>query len=163
LTSTAERYWAQYLASLVVDRRPAKAYVEAFYFGFNPDDGREIAPLVLAGTKTATGSVFWSYEANKKHLPEVGDRCIVTAGADDPVCIIETTEVRIIPFDEMTPDYAHDGGEGDRSMATWRDIYWRYIQSECRRIGREPSPKAPLVMERFRVVYREALRSISAH
>lgn len=155
MSANADRYWARYLASLPAERRPERSYVEAFYFGFSPDDGREIAPLVLAGTKTATGSVLWSYEADQKRLPEVGDRSIVTAGADDPVCIIETTEVRVIPFDEVTPDYAHDGGEGDRSMATWRDMYWRYIVSECRRIGREPSPKAPLVMERFRVAYRE--------
>ena len=43
-------------------------------------------------------------------------------------------------------------------MATWRPIYWRYIVSECRRIGRASDPKAPLVMERFTVVYRETLR-----
>lgn len=109
---------------------------------------------MLAGTKTATGSALWSYEANGKRLPEVGDHWVVTAGADDPVCIIETTEVRILPFDEVGADYARDGGEGDRSLASWRDIYWRYLVSEGSRIGREPSPKAPLVMERFRVVYR---------
>ena len=157
-TANADRYWAQYLASLPAERRPARSYVEAFSFGFTPEDGREIAPLVLAGTKTATGSVYWSYAFDQKRLPEVGDLCVVTAGSDDPVCVIETTEVRVLPFDEVTPDYARDGGEGDRSMATWRDIYWHYVLSECRRIGREPSPKAPLVMERFRVVYREASR-----
>jgi uncharacterized protein YhfF len=103
--------------------------------------------------------VLWSYEADEKRLPELGDLCIMTGSADDPMGIIETTQVRIIPYDEVTPDYAHDGGEGDRSMATWRDIYWSYLEIECRRIGREPSPKAPLVMERFRLVYRESLAS----
>lgn len=111
-------------------------------------------PLVLSGAKTATGSLLWAYEADGKHLPEVGDHSIVTAGADDPVCIIETTEVRVLPVDEVDADWARDGGEGDGSLASWRDLYWRYIVSECRRIGREPSPRAPLVMERFRVVYR---------
>jgi uncharacterized protein YhfF len=108
---------------------------------------------VLAGTKTATGSLLWSYEADGKRLPEAGDHSIVTAGADDPVCIIETSEVRIVAFDEAGAEWARDGGEGDRSLATWRELYWRYIVSECGRIGREPSPQAPLVMERFRVVY----------
>jgi uncharacterized protein YhfF len=156
-TANADRYWAQYLASLPPERRPSASYVEAFSFGFTPEDGREIAPLVLAGTKTATGSVYWSYAFDGKRLPEAGDLCIVTAGSDDPVCVIETTEVRIIPYDEVTEDYAWHGGEGDRSMATWRDIYGRYIASECARMGREPSPAAPLVMERFRVVYRAPL------
>jgi hypothetical protein len=35
-------------------------------------------------------------------------------------------------------------------------MYWQYILSECQRIGREPHEQAPLVMERFAVVYREA-------
>jgi uncharacterized protein YhfF len=158
-TANADRYWAQYLASLAASERPARSYVEAFSFGWKPEHAREIAELVLAGAKTATGSVLWSYEVDAKRLPEAGDLWIVTGGADDPMGIIETTQVRIVPYDEVTPDYARDGGEGDRSMAAWRDIYWRYLELECRRIGREPSPKAPLVMERFRLVYREPLAS----
>jgi uncharacterized protein YhfF len=153
-TASADRYWAGYVASLPPEQRPAQPYVEAFCFGIVPEDAPEIVPLVLAGTKTATGSLLWAYEADGKPLPAAGDHWIVTAGADDPVCIIETTEVRILPFDEVGADWARDGGEGDLSLSFWRDIYSRYIESECRRIGHEPSPKAPLVMERFRVVYR---------
>ncbi len=118
---------------------------------------RDIAQLVLDGTKTATGSVLWSYEADGKRLPAVGDLSVVSAGGDDPVCIIQTTELRIVPFDEVTEDYARDGGEADRSLRSWREMYWKYIVAECRWIDREPSRKAPLVMERFRVVYGEPL------
>ena len=45
--------------------------------------------------------------------PGAGDHWIVTNGADDPVCVIETTEVRIIPFDEVSEEYARTSGEGD--------------------------------------------------
>lgn len=76
--------------------------------------------------------------------------------------MIETREVHVIPFDEAGEEWAHEGGEGDRSLAGWRDLYWRYIVKECRRIGREPSSKAPLVLERFRIVYREPLRGDEA-
>jgi uncharacterized protein YhfF len=51
-----------------------------------------------------------------------------------------------------------DGGEEDRSLESWREIYWEYIERECQRIGVEPNTHAPLVMERFRVVYAEPLR-----
>jgi uncharacterized protein YhfF len=158
MTTNIERYWNQYLASVPRRQDRPRRYVESFSFGFTPADAREIAPLVLNGTKTATGSVLWSYEADKKPLPVVGDHWIVIVGSDAPVCIIETTQVRIIPFDEVTADDAWAGGEGDRSLANWRDIYWEYITRECQRIGREPNTKAPLVMERFRVVYSEPLR-----
>jgi uncharacterized protein YhfF len=153
-----EQYWSQYLRSIPPGQEQPSRYVESFSFGFTPADAREIAQLVLSGTKTATGSVLWSYEADKKRLPVVGDTWIVTVGSDVPVCIIETTEVRIIPFDEVTADYAWEGGEEDRGLASWRAIYWEYIERECQRIGLAPNTKAPLVMERFRVVYREPLQ-----
>src|SRR5262245_38076766 len=158
MTTNVERYWNQYLDSLPREQEQPRRYVESFSFGFTPADAREIAQLVLNGTKTATGSVLWSYEADKKPLPTVGDTWIVTAGSDMPVCIIRTTEVRIIPFDEVTADYAWEGGEEDRSLTSWREIYWEYIERECQRLGLAPNTKAPLVMERFHVLYRDRLR-----
>ena len=158
MTTNVERYWNQYLRSIPSGQEQPRRYVESFSFGFTPADAREIAQLVLNGTKTATGSALWSYEADKKPLPTVGDLWIVTAGSDVPMCIIETTDVRIIPFDEVTADYAWDGGEEDRGLASWRQIYWEYLERECQRIGVEPNTKAPLVMERFRMIYGEPLR-----
>jgi uncharacterized protein YhfF len=158
MTRNVERYWNQFLMSLPSSQERPGRCADSFSFGFTPADAREIAPLVLNGTKTATGSVLWSYDADGKALPIAGDLWIVLAGTDDPVCIIETTDVRVIPFDEVTADYAWDGGEGDRRLESWREIYWEYIERECQRIGLEPDTKAPLVMERFRVVYAKPLR-----
>lgn len=160
MSAATDRYWQQYLASLRSEADHPELYVESFSFGFTPEDASSVAEPVLSGTKTATGSVLWSYEADRKPIPRVGDSWIVTNGNDDPVCIIRTTDVSIIPFDEVPETYAFHGGEGDRTLATWRPLYWRYIVSECRRIGREPDQKAPLVMERFVVVYREPLQKL---
>jgi uncharacterized protein YhfF len=154
LASEVDRYWEEFVDSVPEDRGRPSGYVEAFFFGAKPDGARAIAELVLEGAKTATGSVLWSYEADGKPLPEVGDHWIVTGGENDPLCVIRTVEVRVIPFDEVGEEYARDGGEDDRSLESWRRMYWDYIVSECRRIGREPSEKAPLVMERFEVVHR---------
>ena len=62
-------------------------------------------------------------------------------------------KVEILSFDEIGEDYARWGGEGDCSLQSWRRMCWKYIELECKRIGRDPSVKAPLVMERFGVVY----------
>jgi len=158
MATNVEQYWEQFMTSLPNEKTKPPRYVESFFFGTKPEGAREIAALVLAGTKTATGSVLWAYEADGKPLPRIGDYWIVTHGGDDPVCIIQTTEVRIIPFDEVGEEYARDGGEGDRSLQSWRTMYWDYLISECARVGREPTKKAPLVMERFRVVYHEPLQ-----
>ena len=158
MTSKAERYWRQYLASLPEGVERPAAQMGSFSFGFTPEDAWEISALVIEGTKSATGSVLWSYEADGKPIPRTGDHWIVNDGGGEPVCIIRTRDVSIIPFDEVPETYAVEGGEGDRTLGTWCPMYWRYIVSECERIGREPSEKAPLVMERFTVVYREPLR-----
>ena len=155
--TSVRQYWKQYLNSLPagVERRPSLA--GSFSFGTNPTSAADIARLVVDGTKTATGSLLWTYEAGQRELPKRGDLWVVTHGGDDPVCIVETTAVEVLPYDEVSEAYARAGGEGDRSLASWRRIYWQYIEHECERIGRGPSEQTPLVMERFRVVYREPL------
>lgn len=159
MVTKVEQYWDQYLASLPAEDRGFRSCAGTCWFGFTWDDAREIAPLVLSGTKTATGGLVWSYEADGKALSRPGDRWVVLAGPDEPVCVIETTSVEVIPYDEVPEEYAWEGGEGDRTLADWRRMYWEMIVTECERIGREPSPEAPLAMERFRVVYAEPLRS----
>jgi uncharacterized protein YhfF len=157
MATNVERYWDQFLNSIPSGKERPKRYLESFSFGFSVADAKQIASLVLAGTKTATGAVLWADEADGRIAPKTGDLSIVTLGGDDPVCVIETTDIRTIPFDEVTEDYAWQGGEGDRSMAAWREIYWSYIERECRRLALEPSAKTPLLMEKFRVVYSAPL------
>jgi len=150
--SRVDRYWDEFVASLPPEARPER-YVEAFHFGTDPTRAHEITPLVLDGTKTATGALLWSLEADGKRPARAGDLWVVTNGSDDPQCIIRTDHVRVIPFDEVGEEFARWGGEWDRTLASWRRMYWRYIEDECARIGRAPDPKAPLVMERFHVVH----------
>ena len=157
MTTKAEQYWQQFLASLAAGTpRPAR-YTDVFSFGTRPEHGRPIAALVVAGTKTATGSVQWTYDAAGTPLPQAGDLSIVTDGTDTPVCIIETVDVQVLPYDEVGEAYAWAGGERDRTLASWREMYWDYIVSECGRLGRPPSATTPLVMERFRVAYQAPL------
>ena len=158
MSTSVDRYWEQYLASLPPGTQRPSGHAGTAAFGITEDDAREIAPLVRSGTKTASGGLEWSNEFDGLRGSQPGDLWIVIAGPDEPVCIIETTEVRVFPYDEVPEEYAWEGGEGDRTMADWRRMYWEYIVSECRRIGREPDRKAPLAMERFRVVFSDPLR-----
>ena len=155
--SEIDRYWKQFIQSLPPSAQYPETYNDTFYFGITKEDAPEIAPLVLNGTKTATGSLLWGFEAEGKPLPKVGDLNIVTDGNDFPVCIIETTAVEIIPYDEVDEEFAYAGGEKDRTLESWREIYWTYTVYECARIKREPTRKTPLICERFRVVYKESL------
>jgi uncharacterized protein YhfF len=153
--SNVVRYWKQYLASLPPRLQRASRGPQTASFGISEDEAREIAPLVKDGTKTASGALVWSTEFDGKREIQPGDLWVVVAGPDEPVCVIESIEVLVFPYEDVPEAYAWEGGEGDRTMGSWRRIYWNYIVSECKRIGRNPDTKAPLAMERFRVVFSE--------
>jgi uncharacterized protein YhfF len=157
-TTAADRYWNQFVLSLPQAARPAGTYYDAFHFGVAKEDATPVAGLVLRGIKTSTGSLEWVYQAEGNPPPEEGSYSVILDSNDAPVGIIETTEVRVVPFEEAHDEqFAFDGGEDDRTLASWRKGYWSYIVSECARIHREPTQQTPLVCERFRWIYKEPL------
>jgi uncharacterized protein YhfF len=159
LIDKINRYWAQFLESLPDTADRPQRYVDDFWFGMTKESAKLIAELAFNGVKTATGSVLWTFEVEGNPIPKLGDYNIVTNGVDEPVCVIQDTEITIVPFDEVDAAFAWDGGEEDRTLESWRKIYWEFIVSECQRINREPSLKTPLVCERFRVVYKKPLKT----
>jgi uncharacterized protein YhfF len=77
----------------------------------------------------------------------------VTTWNQTPVCVIETVELRIVPFDEVDERFVYDYGEGDRSMNFWHKNMWEYYSDECQTLGRTPTPEMPVICERFRIVF----------
>ena len=121
-------------------------------FGSSPEMADELLALVLAGTKTATASVLSDYEAAGEEVPRAGDLSIVTDGAGHPRALIVTTEVHVVPFDEVTAEHAYAEGEGDRSLRFWREVHARYFAEQ----GEDPASSAgrlPVVCESFRVLH----------
>ena len=58
---------------------------------------------------------------------------------------IETTDVRVVPFDAVDAEFAHAEGEGDRSLAWWRAAHTAYF-------GRSLDGTSLVVCERFRLI-----------
>jgi uncharacterized protein YhfF len=77
----------------------------------------------------------------------------VTNWEEKPVCLIQTTEVRVLPFERIDAQFAYDYGEGERTLEWWKREMWRYYVDECKEIGRVATADMPLVCERFRVVH----------
>jgi len=130
----------------------AKSY-RVWYFGDNQDDADGLVALVLAGTKQATASAFWAHESDGEPLPAHGDLSIVTDWAGVAQCLIRTTVVEVVPYNEVTPAFAAIEGEGDRSLAYWKTVHWPYFSREMRRIGRELTERIPVVCHQFELVY----------
>lgn len=147
-----EQYWQKYLDTLPKSERDS-AYV-AEHFGDSPELADELVALIVAGTKTATCSCLWEWEAENEALPTAGLKTIVLNGAGEPLCIIETTEVTVRNYADVDEEFAAAEGEGDRSLAYWRDAHWSYFSRVLPAIGKDPTQDIPLVCERFRVIYR---------
>ncbi len=85
-----------------------------------------------------------------------GALSIVTNWAQKPLCVIETKSVEVLPFREVSAQFAATEGEGDGSLSFWREAHRQYFTRECARLGREFTEDMPVVCEVFAVVYRAA-------
>jgi len=116
--------------------------LEHFTFGDSPAMADELLELVLQGVKTATCS-----SAAENEIRYVGLLTVACDGRGRARAVIETTELRFVPFDGVEADFAAAEGEGDRTLAWWRQAH----QSFFERNGGF-TPTMLLRCERFRVV-----------
>ncbi len=127
---------------------------QTWFFGNNSEQARELAELVMSGPKRATASLV---EFNEKY-PEVAPiekgYSVVTDFEGRPMCIIRTTEVRILPFDEVDSEFAFDEGEGDRTLEDWREGHRKYFTREASEFGIEFSGQTAVCCERFELLYQ---------
>jgi uncharacterized protein YhfF len=115
--------------------------LETFSFGDNPGLADELLALVLAGRKTAT---CWA--ASQGLLTGIGKRMVALDGAGRPRAVIETVELTQRRFHEVDAAFAYDEGEGDRSLAYWRQAHRIYFT----RLG-QFAEDMELWCERFRL------------
>ena len=146
-------YWSGFLETLPADSPVRDEPYVAEAWGDSPHLADELGALIVDGIKTATCSALWEYEAEASALPEVGSKTIVLDGNNNPLCIVETTEVAVRPYNEVDARFAYEEGEGDRSLEYWRDAHWRFFSRTLPTIGKDPNMDMPLVCERFRVIY----------
>ncbi|MEG0366017.1 MAG: ASCH domain-containing protein, partial [Coprobacillus sp.] len=94
---------------------------EAWSYGSDTPD--LLADLTLKGIKTATASAYPFYEYEKCDLPKEGLHNLIMNSKNEAVCIIKTTKIRVLPFSQVDARQAYREGEGDRSLAYWRDVH----------------------------------------
>ena len=141
------QFWAE--ARTARPELPAQL-PEAWAFGATPEHADGLLRLVLDGVKTGTASSLCDYEADGDPLPEVGELSIILDGSGAPRAVLETTEVVTVPFDQVTAEHARSEGEGDRTLAAWRQIHERFW-TEHSHGGF--APDMPVVCERVRLIH----------
>lgn len=127
---------------------------DVFAFGDHRALADELAQLVLAGTKTATTAALPAFHAVGMPLPKRGDLSVVLRGDGTPVCVIRTVDLVVCRFDEVGAEFAAAEGEGDRSLAYWREAHAQVFRREGERLGYAYDPALEVACERFEVVWR---------
>lgn len=112
-----------------------------------------MAQLTLQGTKTATASSYPVYKAENEPVPVVGDYSIILDSQNQAVCIIQTTQIDIVPFYQVDEEQAYLEGEGDRTLTYWREVHRTFFESEMQSIHQEFTEDMLVVCERFKIVY----------
>lgn len=128
---------------------PDFSHLPRFAFGDSADMADDLLALVLKGRKTATCSDLGVYKNKPETMPAAGQRWIVLNGAGEPACVIEITEVTIRRYCDIDADFAAAEGEGDLSLAYWRNEHRDFFT----RAGSFREDMA-LVCERFKVIHR---------
>lgn len=143
---TPTQLWQDFLAvNLQAGPEP-----EAWAFGAEAD---QLADLVARGIKTSTSSAHALYELAGEELPEAGGYDIVLDSRGQAVSIIQTTRVYVTPFSQVTAEHARREGEGDRSLAYWRQVHEEFFTIWLEEAGLTFSEDMLVVCEEFDVVY----------
>lgn len=161
-TARCKACWAEFVASLASGDPRIQAKPDAFGFGGEGQIADELAALVLAGKKRATASLPVEYTSLGEELPRAGDLSIVLDGSGSPVAIIERTSVNVVPFQEVTAEFAAVEGEGDGSLAYWREAHAGYFGQVCERLGGALEATTPVLCQCFRVVWPRPASDASA-
>lgn len=138
------------LRALAVELPPGPVRVDGY--GDSPDLSQSLLALIVEGRKRAGTGLLWAMEAENEALPQVGQIEIVVDHRNEPALITRITQVQVLPYGEVTAEYAAIEGEGDGSLAFWREAHWAFFSRECRRIGREPSWAMPVVCSVFELL-----------
>ncbi len=121
--------------------------LSSFSFGDNPALCDALLALVISGKKTATCGALRDYDGsrNAEEMPAVGGKDLVLNSASVEKCVIETTEVTILKFNEVSEAFALAEGEGD--FTDWRKGHIDFFE---RNGGWDEN--MDLVCERFKLV-----------
>lgn len=141
-----QEFWDSFIEEKGLDEDTD--YIQMFRLGRNEGESNRLLKRVLRGKKRATTCLY-----TDDILPEKGDYGIVTDWYGVPRCVIRTTRVQIIPFNEITLEQALKEGE-DTTLEAWRETHRSVYINNAEQLGIEFSEDSKIVYEDFRVEYK---------
>ena len=150
---TVESMWQAYLSEIGTFHNTRERSYQAWHFSNHEKEANHLANLTLKGIKRATAALKKSYDQEGESLPKVKDLHIITDFKDKPVCIIEVTDVKLIPFNKVSREDAKKEGEGDGSLEHWKTVHRKFFKEDARELAYEFTEEDLVVFMTFKVVY----------
>lgn len=151
---SAEDMWSDYLRSINETSKATDKSYEAWGFGIGVEMANELAQLVVEGKKSATASLKCLYDFDNEDLPAVGEHSVILDGQERATCVIKTTAIDVIPFEEVTEAFARKEGEGDLSLRYWQEGHESFFSEELKEYDKNFNQQMLVVCESFEVVYK---------
>lgn len=142
--------WEEYLISLGEAPETSDKTYQSWCFGSAPD---QLAELTRSGIKRATASLHFWYLKQGETMPKPGDLSIVTNSSGNAACVIQTTKVTILPFCNVTPEFAFREGEGDKTLQYWQNAHRAFFTKELAELGLPFEDDMAVVCEEFHKVF----------
>lgn len=145
-----QTFWENFLKETKRDLNTT--YMSHFYFEHTEYWANELLRLVLIGQKQATSSSYQSYIIEGEPLPKIGDLNIVTDFDGNPKGVIETTQITILPFKDLTFDIVKREGE-DATLDSWQKNHIKFFKAEGQKIGYTFDEHLLVVFEDFKLIH----------
>src|SRR3989344_5502517 len=126
--------------------------IPSWKFGDTKEETDSLIKLVIKGKKTATSSLYESYQRKKIPLPKIGDKNFIQDSNEVERCLIVTSKVKIKPFNKITKAFAKKEGEGDRSLAYWRNVHKRFFKKRLKKQNMKWNNNTLIVCEEFKLL-----------
>lgn len=145
-----DAYWRGFCAQV---RLPPETEYQAWYFGDTPALAHELVEVVLRGPKRATAGLAHVNDTLPQVKPVDGGYSVLTEVDGTPRAVVRTTRLERRPFAEVDAAFAWDEGEGDRTLADWKDGHRRFFTRELAAVGQSFDERLLVDLERFELLY----------
>jgi len=144
--------WRTYVECMLGGWQPPRRDLDVFAFGDGGEMAAALVHLVTCGRKRGTAAWLRAYEREGSPIPVVGSLSVVTDGFGLPRCVIRTEEVKRLRFGDVGDDAAVLEGEGDLTLADWREGHLAYFEREAAGMKMRFDDDEEIMLERFHVV-----------
>lgn len=148
---SANNMWGDYLRDHLED--VFHEVPKVYHFCDNEKDANTCVKLVKKGIKRATSDSLLGLQYRNEPLPKIGDFTVVTNWEGKAQCIIETTKVILRPYFSIDEEFARLEGEGDKTLAYWKEVHWDYYTRELEEFERLPRESMIIVCQEFEKVF----------